>query len=372
MVAILMLSGLNCRRTKIPAAPIAKTPALIGNVEPLPARVQRGISFVHSWEAGGIRGYGSPTSHRSLEELRGLGATWISVMPFGFVDALDADDVQFPDDGEAGPGRRFRAAGETSERVRRQIADAHELGLKVFLKPHLWVRRGAWCGEINPSTPERTARFFERYERFVLHHARLAQDAGADLFSVGVELCAMSGDPERWRRLIERIRQIYRGPLVYAANWNEVARVPFWDALDYIGVQFYAPLADTVDATDEAMSARLATELDQLGELAQRTHKQVLFTEVGYKAIRGTAVQPHLWPEQLRKADVEISLPAQAQAYRVFFQGVWRRPWLGGVYIWKWFSDPESSEEDAGGFSPRAKPAESVLRSAFRPASPAG
>lgn len=369
-VAILVLAGTSCRRAKMPTESIAQAPDFVANVAPLPDKVQRGISFVHSWEGGGARGYGSPTSRRSLQELRTLGATWISVMPFGFVAALDADDVQFLDDDEASPGRQFRAAGETRERVRRQIADAHELGLKVFLKPHLWVRRGAWCGEISPSTPERAMRFFERYGRFVLHHARLAQDAGADLFSVGVEMCSMSsGDPARWRELIRQVRQIYHGPLVYAANWDEASRVPFWDALDYIGVQFYAPLADTVDATDAVMSARLATQLEPLGELARRTHKQVLFTEVGYKAIRGTAVQPHLWPEQLRKSDVEISLPAQAQAYRVFFQGVRLRPWLGGVYIWKWFSDPESTEEDAGGFSPRAKPAESVLRAAFRPTS---
>lgn len=370
LLVVLALAGAGCRRARLDSEPVGKVPAAIGNPAPLPDGVQRGVSFVHSWEEGGAHGYGSPTSRSSLQELRALGVTWISIMPFGFVRGLDADEVQFPADEDPGPGQRFRAAGETNERVRRQIADAHELGLKVFLKPHLWVRRGDWCGEIRPSTPERAAHFFESYERFVLHYARLAQGAGADLYSIGVELCTItSGDSERWRGLVQKVRQIYKGPLVYAANWDEAARVPFWDALDFIGVQFYAPLADTIDATDEVMMARLAGHLDALEDLARRTRKQVLFTEVGYKSIRGTAVQPHLWPEQLRGSRVEVSLPAQTQAYRVFFQGVRLRPWVAGIYIWKWFSNPASTEEDAGGFSPRAKPAEAVLRAAFQSAS---
>jgi hypothetical protein len=371
LLSLLALGGAagGCRRAGHAAA--VPEPAPVSAIAPLPPAVQRGVSFVHSWQDGGTRGYGSPTSRASLQELRALGADWISVMPFGFVSALDAEQVQFAGDQEAGPSSHRPQAGETNARVRRQIADAHEQGLKVLLKPHLWVGRGDWCGEINPSTPERAARFFASYQSFALHYARLAQSGGADLLAIGVELCALTAhDPERWRKLIEQVRQVYAGPLVYAANWDEVARVPFWDALDYIGVQFYAPLTDDLEAADEAMGERLSRELDRLGELAQRAHKQVLFTEVGYKSIRGTAVRPHLWPEQLRGSAVEVSLPAQAQAYRVFFAGVRSRPWLAGVYIWKWFSDPTTTEEDAGGFSPRGKPAEAVLRAAYRPADP--
>ncbi|MFO0579946.1 MAG: hypothetical protein U1A78_38735 [Polyangia bacterium] len=162
----------------------------------------------------------------------------------------------------------------------------------------------------------------------------------------------------------------FPGKLVYAANWDEVGRISFWDALDFIGVQFYAPLAEAPDAPEPVMAQRLSGHLDAIEQVARRMRRPVVFTEVGYKSVRATAVQPHLWPEHLPRGALEVSEAAQAQAYRVFLGGIRPRDWVAGVYIWKWFSNPESQEEGASGFSPRGKPAESVLRAAFGPTSP--
>lgn len=371
-ICSVLLLGLGaCRRGHPPDSGQPEGSRAAG-LSALHANVQRGISFVHSWEEHGQKGYGSEASRSSLKELRSLGTTWISVMPFGFLPALDADFIRLPGDSRDPGGALLHKAGESDDRVRRQIADAHALGLSVLLKPHLWIGRGAWCGEINPGTPERWARFFASYERFLLHYAELAQSAGADLLTVGVELCSTTAQyADRWRELIAKTRTIYKGKLVYAANWDEVGRVSFWDALDFIGVQFYAPLADTPESPERAMAQRLSKHLDAIEQVARRTQRSVLFTEVGYKSIRGTAVQPHLWPEHLPMGSaIEVSHAAQAQAYKVFFNGIRQRDWVAGVYIWKWFSNLESQEEDATGFSPRGKPTEAVLRAAFGPAVP--
>jgi hypothetical protein len=292
-------------------------------------------------------------------------------MPFGFLPSLDGDTIRLPDDSRGAGGVLRRSAGESDARIRNQIADAHALGIKVLLKPHLWIGRGAWCGEINPGTPERWTRFFASHERFLLHYAELAQAAGADMMTVGVELCSTTAQyADKWRELIAKTRTLYKGPLVYAANWDEVSRVSFWDALDFVGVQFYAPLADGPESTQPAMTQRLRSHLDAIEHVARRVRRSVLFTEVGYKSIRGTAVQPHLWPEHLPSGTVTADGAAQAEVYKVFFDGIRQRDWVAGVYIWKWFSNPESQEEDATGFSPRGKPAEAVLRAAFGPAEP--
>ena len=44
--------------------------------------------------------------------------------------------------------------------------------------------------------------------------------------------------------IVDAVRQVYKGRITYAANWDKVGEVGFWDALDVIGVHAYFPLAD--------------------------------------------------------------------------------------------------------------------------------
>ncbi len=325
-------------------------PALAGDLE-------RGVCFAHSWEDGGARGYGTPTSARELDALAALGADWISVTPFGFVDSLRATEVRLP---HGIPG------AESDERVRAEIAAARARGLRVMLKPHLWVHGGAWVDGIDPGSEEGWARWRASYADFLLHHAALAEETGAETLAVGVELGSTLRHEAWWRETIARVRRVYRGRLVYCAGWDRAGDVPFWDALDAIGAQFYASLAARRDDDDEvAMRARLDAELDALGRLSARVARPVLFTEVGYKSIRGAAHRPHEWPEALAGAAVVPDVASQARAYRRFFAALAGRPWVRGVYVWKWFTDPQTREEGPIGFSPRGKPAEAVLRAAY-------
>jgi hypothetical protein len=48
--------------------------------------------------------------------------------------------------------------------------------------------------------------------------------------------------PEYWSQLIKKIKKIYSGN--YAANWDDFDKVPFWNELDYIGIDAYFPLSD--------------------------------------------------------------------------------------------------------------------------------
>jgi hypothetical protein len=336
---------------------VAPLPAAT-TVGPLPSDVQRGICLAHSWEERGARGYGTEVSAATLQELRALGATWVSLTPFGFMASASSDEVHLIRD-------RFRG-GETDERLTAEIRAAHQAGLKVLLKPHLWIRNGTWQATLDPGSPEGWARWFQSYRAFMLHYAVLARTAGADMLSVGVELgSATRRDPQAWRKLIAEVRAEYPGPLVYGANWDEALHVEFWDALDFIGVHFYAPLATHEGAPPEELAAALDRHLDAYQALAERTGRKVLFTEVGYKSIRGTALKPAAWPEELTAEERVPSQEAQALAYRVFLDRVARRPSVAGLYVWKWFTNPDTREEDETGFSPRGKQAEAVLRAAF-------
>lgn len=312
--------------------------------------VHRGVCLAHSWENGGARGYGSETSADTLDELTELGVEWVSLTPFGFMDALDSDGVEHV--GE-------RRGGERDAQVRAEIRAARERGIQVLLKPHIWVGRGAWRAELAPRDWQT---WFRSYRDWILVYARMAEEESVSILSVGTELRSSARHVDEWRTLIRDIRAVYSGELTYGANWDSVDAVSFWDDLDYIGVQFYPPLADAPGATSAGMRERLGAHFDELATISERFDRPVLLTEVGYKATRDTAVRPYEWTE---RSDSPVDQAAQAQAYEVLFNEVAERAWIRGVYIWKWFTNPDTREEGPRGFSPRGKRAEAVLRRAF-------
>jgi len=320
----------------------------------LPARMQRGMCYAHSYEHGGAHGYASQESARSRRELKQLGVSWLSVTPFGFSRSLADTQVQ---------GIGDYPAGESDARVRGEIAAAHKDGFRVLLKPHVWIGSGQWIGHVHFTDAARKLAWHESYEAWLLHYAQLAEDEHVAILSIGTELGRTEENAQAWRDTIARVRAVFHGKLTFGANWTEVERVPFWDALDYVGVQFYAPLESKQGPRDEASRRRALTGyLDAYDRVAQRVSRPILFTEVGYRAMPETNVAPHAWPEHVRS---EADEAAQAQAYRRFFEAIAPRENVHGVYLWKWFTHRDSPEEGKDGFSPRGKLAARVVSGAY-------
>lgn len=278
-------------------------------------------------------------------------------MPFGFMSALDDTSVRL-----VGEMR----AGETDARVIAQVRMARKLGMTILLKPHIWVSGGGWRGEINFDDEAQWDQWFSSHRDFVLHYARLAEAESVEELSIGVELRSTTTRfAARWRALIADVRAVYRGKLTYSANWDEAPGVQFWDALDYIGVQFFPSIADAPGASEAAMRTAADRHLDILATLSKRFERPVVLTEVGYKAVASAGVKPYLWPERLSESERSPDPQAQVRAYRAMLSAVRERSWLHGLYIWKWFSDLDTTEEKANGYSPHGKPSSEVLRCAF-------
>lgn len=324
-------------------------------VTPLPDRIQRGVCVAHNYQAAGIKGYGSKTSAATLRELKELGVQWVSLTPFGFMRTLHEPEVH--------PIGSY-PGGETDERLRKVIGQAKELGLRVLLKPHIWIVGGQWRGDIDLPDKKAWNLWFDSYEAWMSNYANLAETEGVDILAIGVELRSTERAlEERWRELVRKVRRQFHGKLTYSANWDDAATQPWWDSVDYIGVQFYPPLTTEPREEPAHLRSELAKRLDELQTLAEARNKPVLFTEVGYRAAPDAFVQPHAWPE--RSSEVRIDHRAQALGYDIFVDAVRDRPWVAGIYWWKWFTDPNTAEEGPAGFSPRYKPAEAVLRAAY-------
>ncbi|HVR41107.1 MAG TPA: hypothetical protein VMU84_18585, partial [Thermoanaerobaculia bacterium] len=214
--------------------------------------------------------YGSQASDDSLRELKALGVNWISIMPFGFHRGT--------------PSIRFGGehVWESDDSLVAATKQAHAISMRVMMKPHLWSRGGDAAMETWSDAEWRT--FFESYEPFIVHYAEIARDAGVDALSVGNELKHSTRFEAEWRRIIKHVRAIYRGPIAYGANFDEVFDVPFWDAVDWIGVSGYFPLANTASPDRATLIQAWQPIVARLGTLSKKYRRPIVFTEIGYRS----------------------------------------------------------------------------------------
>ena len=205
-------------------------------------------------------------------------------------------------------------------------------------------------------------KWFSNYEAFILHHANLAERNAVEIFCIGTELQKTIKEREDdWRNLIIKIRQVYQGKLTYAANWHqEFEEVPFWDALDYIGIQAYFPLSLDENPTVNQLIQGWKPYLEKIENVQKQYQKPIIFTEIGYRNGSDAASHPWKW-ENTHPAD-EFGLQIQANCYEAFFHTFWHKEWFAGVYFWKWFPNLEKVPQfEELAFTPQQRPAEKIL-----------
>jgi hypothetical protein len=303
------------------------------------------------------RGYGTEPFRKTVLELERAGVNWISLTPFGRVWDLDPTGVSL----------RFEAPYEENRKaVRRAVAEAHRLGQRVLLVPHLWVETGGWRGEIAPSSERRSVTWERGYADFARAWAEVAEASGVDMLAIGVELrgWATTQRATTLSALIDELRGIYSGPLTYAANWDDVHDTVIWSKLDLIGLNAFFPLAERPNASYPELASACQRVKSELFELSRRWDKPILFTEFGYTSRKDATLRPWEWPERIE--GVTVDQRDQAMAYRALLSAVMTEPWFAGAFVWRFYSDLDDvTQEPEWGFSPRGKLAELELRDAY-------
>lgn len=276
---------------------------------------------------------------REIPRLRQLGSNSIALVTH--VHSRGGNRIQY----------HGNAASE-DERLIRAIRTAHGLGMQVLLKPHVYEGTEGFAGNICIEDAASRAVWMESYRKLILHYARIAQDEGVALFSVGNELGCLTKYETEWRMLIGDVRKVYSGSLTYAANWGEeFETLPFWDALDFIGLNNYYPLTESPGQGLPEMLARGRDLTGTIERVQRRWRRPVVFTEVGYPSVKGGTFRP--WEPPSRVPDVA----EQAAGYEAVLQTFAGKPWLHGIFWWAWHD---------GDFSPAGKPAEETLRTWYR------
>ncbi len=251
--------------------------------------------------------------------------------------------------------------------IETEMRNLREQGFKVMLKPHIWMGGleldpDNWRSKIDFDDPKKRAKWFGSYTEFIISQAKLAEQTGVEMLVVGTELVGVSKYTDEWREIINKVREVFTGKLTYAAEGMNAKKIEFWDDLDYIGIDAYFPLVDESDPTLEQLAEGWQKYEPEIKALSEKYDKQVIFTEIGFKSVEGTAINPWEWKQNGKTSQQEQALAFEAT--RLAFVD---KPYLSGIFVWKYFTDMDSDERGnlEKGFTPYKKEAEDVISNWF-------
>lgn len=326
-----------------------------------------------SWGWTGVRGqYSGDAPADSMKKLAATGADFVCISFSTEMETFDTAGFSFSQDNER---------MVTDDEVRRAIQLARDNNLKVILKPVVNVQDGTWRAWIKFDTPDGSLdmakwdSWWSDFRQFLLHYAKIAEETGCEMYCLGCEMESTEPFELRWRNLIAEVRQVYGGPITYNANHGREDKIPWFDAVDVIGLSAYFPVGtDDVEAaladdltkvppSDTSLSAlknRWLPVKERLETLSKQFNRPILFIELGVCNGKGCTAAPwtHQDPNMVYDAD------EQARYYQAVIETFWKEKWFMGFAWWEWPShlyDHEKAITDIG-FCIYGKPAENVVR----------
>jgi hypothetical protein len=327
-------------RVRIPFAVCALCAALFLFAVAVPAAQaawQRGANF-NTYTPGA---YGTSNADASLARLKSDGNDSVEIIATWYQSKIAPDPTRSPSDAS----------------VLHAMQQARALGLKVTLKPHVNVNDGTWRGLIAPTDG---AAWWASYRAMIQHYADLANQGGATMLVVGTEMQSMTLATARWQTVISDARARFSGKLTYAANYTEFQQIQFWNSLDYIGVDAYFALTNTIGDTVATLKGRWTSWgwKTALKNVSTAFGKPVLFTEIGYRSTADTALHPGMWD-----TPGAVDLAAQAKAYEAFYEAFEGETWFAGAYWWNWPAQIGPSPGWDSDYPSIGKPAEDIMKS---------
>ncbi len=306
-----------------------------------------GVSFVASGEA---------VAQENVDVLVAINANHAAIMPFGFIRDVNSPEILHNTD------RQW--FGETKKGAKQYIEMLHKNNIQVMVKPQIWIWHGEFTGTLTMKAEKDWEILEKSYEHFIMTYAELAQETNAQILCIGTELEQfVKNRPDYWIKLIQKIKKVYKGKLTYAANWDEYTRTPFWEELDYIGIDAYFPLSEAKTPSVAQLQKGWKRWKPTMASLAKEKKKPILFTEFGYRSMDYTAKKP--WLVDLH--DEKVNLQGQDNAQTALFNAFWGEDWFAGGYVWKWFIDHENSGGVSNNrFTPQNKPAQQSLAKFYK------
>ncbi len=296
-----------------------------------------------------------PFDNDPIAPMKAIHCNWIAVVPYAFTPK-HKPEVRF------GSNQWW---GESPDGAKETIHRAHKAGVNVMLKPQVWTG-GWWTGDYHFGNENDWKNWEDDYTAYITHFAAIAQETKVKLLCVGTEFKnAIAQRPGYWHRLIDTIRTIYDGKLIYAANWDNFDQIPFWDKLDYIGINAYFPLSDKRTPSLNKLTKAWQPPLKKIRKIHRKYELPVIFTEYGYLSVDHSAAKTWLLEQRLDK--LNENQEAQSVAIDALHTVFSQEPYWQGGFLWKWYPwAPRGNRRRHKDYTPQNKLAEEVLSRWFR------
>lgn len=247
----------------------------------------------------------------------------------------------------------------------------HDNNVKVCLKPMVNCKDDIWRAYIDfPDEMMHNGqsywdKWFESYQAFLEHYARIAEYTGCEMFCLGCEMLGTERKEAHWRKTITAVKEIYSGPLVYNTNHGKEEIAKWYDMIDYIGTSAYYPVEKEPGGSLEEMEAVWESVADRLEGVSKRLGKKVIFMEIGCRSAKGCAMMP--W--DFTHTEYPRSEEEQANFYESCLKVMSKRDWFDGFFWWDWSTHIYHTKEEATrdvGFNIHMKKAEEVVKEWYK------
>ena len=305
-----------------------------------------GLSFVASQDS---------ISRLHVNPVEKTRSNFVALMPYGFMKTLSSPEILY--------NTKKQWFGETKMGLLQYAKHFQDAKIRIMVKPHIWVWKGAYTGNIKMENEEKWKRLEDSYRNYILCYAKAAAELQAEIFCIGTELARfVENRPEYWQQLIQEIRVLYKGKLTYAANWDEFDEVSFWSALDFIGIDAYFPVSDEKTPTVAECELGWSGHKQQIIKVHQQFKKPVIFAEFGYRSVDFNGKRP--WDST--NIEGAVNLEAQVNALQAIHNQFWKETWFAGGFIWKWFHNHSAVDGKKNNrFTPQKKPAEELIKKLY-------
>jgi hypothetical protein len=312
-------------------------------------------NFKFTPKMSGLSFVAPPQSFRSavMNEVKSINANWIATIPYAF-SRNGEPSVHY----SGGGGHWW---GESPKGVRVTIDSAHRAGIKVMLKPQVYVPDG-WPGSLDFNTDADWEKWEKEYVQYLMPFVDLGIEMKVEAICVGTEFRFSTKKREKfWRDLIAQIRKKYAGQLTYSSTWDEYMTVPFWDALDFAGINAYMPLVEKDTPSVSELCVAWKPYFEQIKAFQLKINKPIVFTEYGYMSVDGCGGKN--WELEKKVKSLKINELAQGNCFEALHRTFGKMPWWQGGFLWKWFPDGQGHEGYfERDYTPQGKQSAAALR----------